>query len=178
MVPAPVRRCSGKCWAFTLIVSVWLRTVTMYSRRTSRQSPFGSALAEWINTLRGQWLSKPSKPLRPITRYFLALTGSLTFFLIHIFFLFFEGLSDLSGQRNTPFILNAQFANLAIALGIIAVFPAAIIALIASWANERHGPVRLFLTGVILPALTSLIIWISVSRWVDMTTSASSANSP
>ena len=88
-------------------------------------------------------------PLKPIQKFLCVLAGSLAFFMVYVFILIY---SDPSQAE----VVILGFGGLRVGLSVLV--PALIIAWIVSWRNQRHGPVRLFLTGVILPALVSVVL--------------------
>ena len=153
-------RCGQLCHSFRRP----LRTDAMSedSRMSSKtSSPLSSAVGEWINTLRDQWLGEPSQPLHPVVRCILVFLGSVIFFSVYASFVFISP----PGSRSVIFL---QALGLPMALGILICIPALIIAFVAGWRNERHGPIRLFLTGIVVPAVVSLILWQSLRPWLGM----------
>lgn len=103
-------------------------------------------------------MGKAEPPLKPMQKFLCALGGALTFFVVS----FFGWTITIPGLTSLVFLGFGVFM-VALAVSI----PALFISWVISWRNERHGPIRLFLTGIILPALASVIIRVSLFPWME-----------
>ena len=96
--------------------------------------------------------------LNSIQKFLCVLAGSLSFFMVYVFILVFLDPSQAD-------VVVLGFGGLRV--GFFVLVPALIIAWIVSWRNQRHGPVRLFLTGIILPALVSVVLRVAWIPWFE-----------
>ena len=116
-------------------------------------SGFGSELGKLLRKLRRNWFSKMDEPWPSSKRFAVALCGAMTYVLAfavtvteRAFFLVLDS--------NTPAVLMTF--SLAIAV------TAAFFAWMVSFRQTRAGPVRLYLAGLALPALVTLILGFSL----------------
>ena len=104
-------------------------------------------------------MGKVDPPLGALPKFFCVLAGTVTFFTVSFFVLL------------TMDPVRAEWAlrqTGALFVVVMVSIPALVVASIVSWRNKRHGPVRLFLTGIILPALVSVIIRAALVPWMGV----------
>ena len=110
-------------------------------------------ISEWIRVLREQWLTPVDQGWGFGRRFFCALVGSLSVFMLVAFSRLVTWL-DLALE---------DFSNYGPILGlalVISFLVAVWFAWLVSWKDFGYGPVRLYFSGIVLPTLA----WLIVSR--------------
>ena len=134
------------------------------SHRISKPS-FGwsnaSGMKLLIQSFREVYLQPLDEPLKGISRFLAALAGSSTF-LFGTYLIFFYGVDskivpDTSSKITES--INAAFSNIEPAFQLIlAVLLAVVYALLVADVPLRHGPVRLYITGLLIPFISTVLI--------------------
>ena len=108
--------------------------------------------AKFLHEFYETYFQPLEKPLGRGKRFIYALSGAFSLFISGFILLVFK-IPDIF--QNTVFEIT-PFSTLyyLMAILLLSVF----FAYLVSWAETRHGPVRLYLSGVLLPALVIYII--------------------
>ncbi len=123
-----------------------------------QQRMFSHEMAEWLRLHRKHWYEDSEIMWSRPKQFQFTFLGSLSFFIaIHIF---------ISTTRTVPsyeliadlFIFGFSFYFFSLLLS--AIFFGALLA----WKPRKTGPIRLFIAGVALPALTTFIAVLPISR--------------
>ena len=110
-------------------------------------------VAKWIEVLRQQWLGPVNLEWKFSARFLCAFVGSLTVFGTAIPFRIAD---DIQRVLFDP-LFNVSFLFVLIPLIVI---PSAWFAWLVSWKDFGHGPVRLYLSAIILP----ILVWSIISK--------------
>ena len=113
--------------------------------------------AEWLKLHRKHWYQDSEITWSRRKQFLFSFSGSFSFFLaIHIYFVMtrtvpsFELLTEL-------FIFTFYFFSF--------LFPATFFGAILAWKPRKTGPIRLYIAGVALPALSTYIAIVPISRF-------------
>ena len=117
--------------------------------RSAKSESVGTEVAEWLRDLRGQWLKPIEKPLSKTKRFFFGFAGSLTFFGYVV---------PTTGMMESNRIVVYGFDAIQDLLPYVFVLlPSLWFGYLVSWSESRFGPIRIYLAGLILPTIVSLL---------------------
>ena len=121
----------------------------------------------WIRELRQQWMSPIGKIpdeehcWGPWKRFACAFVGALTF----IAALILHRVAVLGIENPDVLKLYLNWLGIVLFIGI----PYSIwFSWLVSWRNFGHGPVRLFLSGMLLPAFVYAVLGFVLTRFADL----------
>lgn len=121
------------------------------------------ALGAWLAELQEQWFAPVHPPLGLWRRFLYAFAGAF-FWAVYVTVLIVsqDAMPEVPDIPLFPAfeIENREVATIAI-VGIPAVF-----AWLVSWPNRPYSPTRLFLGGLLLPALATALARLSLLEWV------------
>ena len=130
----------------------------------SRHRPFGYEVAQWLRAFRFQWIGRYSsvpdqeKPnFGKGQRFLIAFFGSMTFWFVGFILYIIGNIADIDRQREIgpqlDFIGNAFPFILLLTFGLSIWF-----AWLISWKNNQFGPIRLYLSALLLSAFVFEVI--------------------
>ena len=126
-------------------------------------------IAAWIRDYREQWMSpsKASSVKAPQwgfwKRFACAFVGALTF-IITLFLVRFRGLGIEYPDIATPDIFGF-YVNVLVIFLFLGIPYSIWFSWLVSWRDFGHGPVRLFLSGMFLPAFVYTVVGVVVTRF-------------
>lgn len=120
------------------------------------------ALGGWLTQLREQWFAAVDPPLSLWRRFLYALFGSL-------FWVAYLTITNIASSESFGSQIAAAMAVVigdpAIVAGLF-IFVPGVFAWLVSWPYRPYSPTRLFLGGLILPALATAIVRFSLLEWL------------
>lgn len=135
---------------------------TSQEEHRPQNSSFAEEMAMILRELRCQWFSSQSQNNWPLFKRIVpSLFGSLTFFIAATF----VRLSEV--EVNQSETISSQigaisnliiFADLWIVILIIVFVYSVFFAYLASWRDSARGPVRLYFMGLLIPAITMVVV--------------------
>ena len=112
-----------------------------------QQRTLSQELAEWIRLHREHWYEDSDIEWNRLKQFVFTFLGSSTFFLaIHIY-------NNLTRTVPAVELVSTLFVGYYLSLIVPAFFFGAILA----WKPRKTGPIRLYIAGITLPALSLLI---------------------
>lgn len=118
------------------------------------------ALGGWLVQLRDQWFAPVNPPLSIWRRFIYAFMGSF-------FWVMYLAFANLDTSA-TPALLNPLVivpADPSLRVLVFVVVPL-VFAWLVSWPTRPYSPTRLFLGGLLLPALATAIARFSLLEWL------------
>ncbi len=131
--------------------------------QVSRKRPFSYEVAQWLRAFRIQWVghapteAEPEKPkFGNPKRFMIAFLGAFTFWFFGLLIYILNDLVDSDKQK-----LMAQLDIISNSFLLIVIFSFALSAWFAwliSWRDNQFGPVRIYLSALLLSAFVFEII--------------------
>jgi len=114
-----------------------------------------------INSFRDLYLQPLDEPLPDIPRFLAAFAGSSTYLFGTYLILFTDVVSEVVPDPNSNITgsVTDLFGSIEYSSQLIlAVVLALVYALLAAAVRVRHGPVRLYMTGLLIPFISTVLI--------------------
>lgn len=119
------------------------------SEKPHRREEFYSELAKWIRNFREAWFEKSEYEWNRLSQFIFAFLGALTFFAAFSIFPNTDRTIPLVAELFGVFYIQSLIAMIVFS---------AYFGIILAWRPRKTGPVRVYLSGVTLPALTMFIV--------------------
>lgn len=128
------------------------------SPKSSSERSNDSGINRLIDAFIDVYLHPLDKPLKPLFRIFVAFIGSSTY-LYGSYLIFITEVGQEDTVPNIPGSVSDLFGNYEFfPLFILTFYLTIFYALVIAAMPVRHGPIRLYLTGLLIPFITTVLI--------------------